>query len=368
MKHEKIDNTGAPAGLRVALTGATGFVGSHVAQRLMRQGCEVTCLVRPTSDLRWIASMPVRTLRLDFEAGTDSVEQALEDQDVVVHLAGAVKAKRPPDFFSVNVGLTKQILQAALAARSVNGQAAVQSRRGPKRFVFLSSLAAAGPTGPRAQRMGLVKKPVSAYGQSKKEAEEALLRFREEIEVVILRPTAVYGPRDLAMLDAFRAAALGLVVEPAGARQQVSFCHVEDLAQMVAAATMQSVPSGSVIPVASTGRISMRDFSKTLLRAVDRALDQTGQSNQTRRRWPRLHLTVPLPPAVLRLAGLAAGRMARIVGRAPMLDADKARELTAGDWVVDEKAAQRLLGVTPQWSLDAGLEQTARWYHRERWL
>ncbi len=330
---------------RMVVTGATGFVGSHVVARLLEAGAQVTCLVRPSSDLRWIAGLDVRIQRLDMEDG-NALRSALSNQQVVVHMAGAVKAEHAAQFFHVNLDLTKRMLDAALDADD-----------GPRRFVFLSSLAAAGPTGPRAEREGLVHRPVSAYGRSKRAAESVLLAAGDDIDLVILRPTAVYGPRDRAMLPAFKAAALGLALAPAGRRQRVSFCHVQDLATALVAAATKPVPSGRILPIASTGDITMAEFNETLLSAMQNALGRS-----------RPGVSLALSPMVLRMAGRLAGTVARIFGRATILDRDKAMELTAGDWIVDKEPARDTLDFVPRWSLREGLEQTAAWYRQEGWL
>ena len=329
----------------VLLTGATGFVGSHAARRLLQEGYQVTCLVRPTSNLRFLQGLELDIQVSDMDR-VESLQPLLENQHLVVHLAGAVKAKDQADFYAVNLGLTKRLLHAAISAKN-----------GPRRFVFLSSLAAAGPCGPRAQRTGLAGRPVSTYGWSKRAAERLLIQHRNDIEVVILRPTAVYGPRDRAMLPAFRTATAGLALEPAGAKQRVSFCHVEDLAQALHLAASRPLSSGHILPIASTPNVTMDEFARTLLHSVQKALGRN-----------RSGLALPLPATVLRSLGLVAGSLSRALGRAPMLDADKALELTAGDWVVDPKPAERFLGFSPSWSLAHGLEQTAGWYKKEGWL
>ncbi len=330
---------------RVLLTGATGFVGSHVARRFVSEGFETTCLVRPTSDLRWLQGVDVRIQRMDMFSPKD-LSKAVTGYDICVHMAGAVKARRAQQFAAVNVELTRHLVEAALGAE-----------QGPKRFVFLSSLAAQGPSGPAAQKTGLVGRPVSAYGRSKRAAETLLAEYATNIELAILRPTAVYGPRDKAMLAAFRSARLGLAVLPAGRKQRVSFCHVEDLAQALLLAATVPLSSAIMVPVASTPDITMAEFGRILIEAVGRS---TGKRRRTR--------LVALFPDVLKAAGTMSGILLRGLGAAPMLDGDKARELTAGDWIVDPEPAAQVLGYQPHWSLGEGLEQTARWYLQEGWL
>jgi nucleoside-diphosphate-sugar epimerase len=163
----------------VLVTGATGFVGSHVTQAFVEAGHEVRCSLRTTGDPRWISDLPVKLVPLDLTRSED-LPRAVEDVDVVVHAAGLVKARRTSDYRLVNTEGTSKLATAAKEA-------------GVRRFVLISSLAARGPdnTPPGDER----DRPASAYGRSKLEAEEILRPFGKQMEVITLRPAGIYGPR-----------------------------------------------------------------------------------------------------------------------------------------------------------------------------
>src|SRR5215212_4362250 len=120
---------------RVLVTGATGFVGSHVAQVLLEAGYEVRCCARATSDLRWISGLDTERVPLDVRGKPEDISRAVENVDIVVHAAGITRARRPEDYYLVNAEGTRRIATAAL-------------RAGVRRFVLISSLAARGPDGP----------------------------------------------------------------------------------------------------------------------------------------------------------------------------------------------------------------------------
>src|SRR5215211_6659999 len=181
---------------RVLVTGATGFVGSHVAQALVESGYEVRCGARPTSNARWISGLDMERVPLDVRGNPDDFCRAVQNVDVVVHAAGITRARQPEDYYSVNAGGTRRLAAAAL-------------RSGVRRFVLISSLAARGPDGH--------DHPESDYGRSKLEAETHLLALGGRMETVVLRPAAVYGPRDTDLLPLFRIARAGWLLVPSGA-------------------------------------------------------------------------------------------------------------------------------------------------------
>jgi 2-alkyl-3-oxoalkanoate reductase len=142
--------------MKVLLTGGSGFLGSYVAERLSAGGHAVRALVRPKSERRFLEKLP----GIDFAAGAvddrASLTQAVKDVDAVVHVAGIVKARRPEEFFAVNTQGTKNLLEAVL------------ERGGVKRFVYVSSLAAIGPSADGTPvHENAEPHPVTHYGRSK---------------------------------------------------------------------------------------------------------------------------------------------------------------------------------------------------------
>jgi nucleoside-diphosphate-sugar epimerase len=164
---------------RVLVTGATGFVGSHIAEAFVEAGYEVRVGARASSNERWISSLDTERVPLDLDGSAEDLSRAVHNVDVVVHAAGITRARRPGDYYSVNAGGTRSVATAAL-------------RAGVRRLVLISSLAARGPDGR--------DHPDSDYGRSKLEAESHLRALSGRMEAVVLRPAAVYGPRDTDLL------------------------------------------------------------------------------------------------------------------------------------------------------------------------
>src|SRR5579863_3902805 len=211
--------TGSGAGFAL-VTGASGFVGGHLVEALVAGGYRVRCLVRPQSDRRWLDSLGV-----SYAAGTvedaGALRRAVDGVDVVFHLAALTTTARASEYDRINYGGVVRLVDA-MAAR-------------PVRLVFCSSLAAGGPA--RAGRPlteADPPAPIGPYGESKLRGEQVVLSGG--VPAVVVRPSAVYGPRDRDVLAAFRLAARGLAIRTGPRGQQLAMIHVHDLAQGLAAA------------------------------------------------------------------------------------------------------------------------------------
>jgi len=298
----------------VALTGATGFVGAAVAARLVAAGWRVRALVRAASDER------LRTARVDRVHGSledqSSLERLIRGARVVVHCAGLVRGFSPSDFERVNVEGVARL--ARTTAREVS----------PPRVILVSSAAARQPE-------------LSDYAASKLRGERALAA--EAAAWTVLRPPAVYGPGDRALLPLLRwmQRGVGLVLGPRSAR--FSLLHVEDLADAI----VRLVETDGLAPAA----FELHDGSPAgyawddVLAAVSRLRG-------------RVVRRAAVPAWALRLLAHANVRVARVRGRAPMLTPGKVRELTHLDWVCDNAAIEAATGWTPRIGLDAGLRRT----------
>jgi nucleoside-diphosphate-sugar epimerase len=317
---------------RALVTGATGFVGSHITRVLAEAGHEVWCGVRSTSDTRWIDDLAVERVPLDLDSSRSLVE-AVRNVRLVVHAAGLTRAGRTSDYYAVNARGTRRLAAAAAAA-------------GVRRFILISSLAARGPDA-RAKAGG--DHPVSDYGLSKLKAEAYLRDFGGPMEVVALRAAAVYGPRDRDFLPLFRMARAGWLVVPGGPGL-LQPVYVDDVARAALAATGEDVGFGP-FPVADGARYTWQDVTTGLERALGRPVR-----------------TVRLPAAAFLLAGRLAERAAELSGRVIPLDERRARDLAVHGWTCDVSGTERALGWRAEVPLIKGLERTARWYLQAGWL
>ena len=308
----------------IFLTGGTGFLGSHLADALVEAGHDVTASVRRTSDTRRIDRLAIEKVELDLAKGA----AAVRGYDVVVHSGALTRARNEAEFMAVNATGTERLARAA-------GEAGV------RRFVFISSLAARGPDGARG--------PVSPYGRSKAVAEQALAAIGGPMDIVVLRPGGVYGPRDRDLLPLFRLAARGWAVIPRGANP-VQPVHVSDVVSAVLASLTALVPEP--LPIAGAAASSWDEVASALIAAAERP----GR-------------VLRAPPAAFLTAGLLSEFASRWTGTAPAMDRRRARDLSLHAWTCDIGPSRRHLDPwRPRVEMEAGMAQTAAWYRREGWL
>jgi len=318
---------------RVLVTGATGFVGSHIARTLAKAGREVLCGVRSTSDTRWIDDLATERVRFDLDSQRGLVE-AMRGVQVIVHAAGLTRSGRASDYHSVNAEGTRRLAGAAAAARV-------------RRFVLISSLAARGPD---ASAKAGGDHPVSDYGRSKLAAETYLRDLEGVLDAIVLRPTAVYGPRDRDFLPLFRLALAGLLFVPgsAGLLQPV---YVDDVARAALAATGEADVGFGPFPVAGAQIYAWQDVVTGLEEALGRHVR-----------------VVRLPAAAFLLAGGASERVAKVRGRAALFDERRARDLAVHAWTCEVSGTEEALGWRAEVPIFEGLHRTARWYLQAGWL
>ncbi len=312
----------------VLLTGATGFLGSHIAEALVASGHRVRCTVRNTSDTRWIDSLEVELVELDLGA-TAGLEPSLADVETVIHCGGLTRARSEAEFMSVNAAGTERLVRAAASS-------------GVERFVLISSLAARGPDG--------MDGPISPYGRSKAAGERSLAEHGGNMKSVTIRPGGVYGPRDSDLLPLFDLARRGWIVVPRS-EAPLQPVYVGDVVSAVVAA-IDSDPSETPLPVAAESRHGWPAMAQALSLAVGRR----GR-------------VIRLPAGVFWTAGLLSEFGAKITRSHPSLDRRRARDISVHAWTCDLDQTQRALpGWSPTVSIEEGLNRTAAWYRDHGWL
>ncbi|MCS7314045.1 MAG: NAD-dependent epimerase/dehydratase family protein, partial [Bryobacteraceae bacterium] len=299
-------------GLPVLVTGATGFIGSHLAERLVAMGARVRCLVRRTSRLDRLPQ-GVELACGDLATG-EGLADALREVALVFHLAGVTKALSPSEYVRGNVLATRNLVLAL--------------ERSSARLVHVSSLAAVGPSPDGTPvREDVEPRPVSLYGRSKLEAERAVLDSSVVSRAVILRPPVVFGPRDEDVYQLFRMAAKGLILVVGNPRTRFSVIFVHDLVDGLLAAGASHAGQGRTFFLAAEEGLSWRGLADLAGKALGRSV--------------RI-LRAPLAAAWLCAASAEiAGRMR---GKPAIISRDKLREARAGEWLCDPRRARLELG------------------------
>lgn len=267
----------------------------------------------------------------------DSLRRALGDAQVVVHLAAATRALSAEAFQLVNATGTERLLEA------------MEAEGGRRRMVYLSSLAAVGPTRGRPVRPDDEPMPLTAYGRSKLAGERAALD-RPGVDVAVLRPPAVYGPRDRDLLPFFRMARHHVLPTAGAPNRPMQLIYAADLAEGILAAAERDAATG-VFHVAEPRAYPWSEVLRLVTEAV------------ASRAW-----VVRVPDGVVRWAGALSEGLARATGRAVIFDRDKARELLAPGWTCETESARLGFGFESSTALADGLKQTAGWYRMNGWL
>jgi nucleoside-diphosphate-sugar epimerase len=326
--------------LHVLVTGASGFVGSHVAEQLLADGHVVRCLVRKSSDKSFLEKLGVELAYGAIE-DKDAVAKAMGGIDAIVHSAGLVKAKRPEEFAKTNVEGTRNLLEVALDRRAQM-----------KRFVFVSSLAAHGPSldgAPIADDRE--PNPVTQYGRSKLDAERLVTAAKDDLAVTVIRPPSVYGPRDREMLVFFDAVSKGFMTVLGDGSQTLSVVYGEDVASACKKALVVEHESGRAYYVEDGQTYTQPQMADVLEKVLGKRA---------------LRLKVPI--GVVRVASYGSALYGRIANKAMMFTPDKVNELGAPHWVCSAEPIRRELGWSHSVTWEEGARRTAEWYRREGWI
>ena len=321
------------------VTGASGFVGSHIVDELLRRGARVRCLLRRTSSRRWLDGKPVETVEGDV-CRRDGLDEAVAGADWVVHAAGLTSARSAAEFHRANAWGTENLLDAAARAHPK-----------PRRFLYISSQAAAGPSldgTPVTEDMP--PRPVSAYGSSKLVGETMAMRAADRLPVTAIRPPTVYGPRETSLLKYFRAVQHHLRPYLGGARA-FSVVFAEDHARAVWEVLNQDAAVGQIFFVGGPDVTTYEEMGGLIQRAMGT--------------WA---VRLPIPPFLLQAGALAGELAGAVTRRAPFFSREKFREITAGAWIVSSRKIREQLGWAPQMPLEHGVRATAAWYREAGWI
>jgi nucleoside-diphosphate-sugar epimerase len=324
--------------VRVLLTGATGFIGSALAERLARRGDRVRALARPSSRTGRLRDLGIEVVAGDL-GDRASLDAAVDGCDAVLHLAGAVKALRERDFFAVNAEGTDRVVEACASAR-----------RRPA-LLYVSSLAAAGPAPagrPRTEEDEPA--PVSRYGESKLAGERAVRRRAGALEASIVRPPVVYGPGDRELVPSLvRMARLGVVPRLGEGERLLSIVHVADLCQGILAV----LDRGRRLGLAGAEGVYFLDDGPP------HGWDEVALAACAA--WGARVRLVTLPGAAVWPLALGNALLAALTRRPTILSIDKARELGHPRWTCSSDRARRELGYAPRLALAEGMRDAVAW-------
>ena len=323
-----------------AVTGATGFVGSHLVEGLLERGYQVRCLVRKTSNLRWLSGVKVEYAYGDI-ADKGSLKGVFEKVDLVFHSAGLTNAKSRKEYFRANAEGTRNLVEACL-----------EQNPELKRLVYVSSQAAVGPGADESPlNENAPCRPITDYGESKLEGEKIVREHSSQLPITIVRPPAVYGPRDADVLGFFKVASKGFRVSFGKGESFLSLVYVKDLVEGIIRAAENPKSVGQTYFIADDRVYSWREAFNIIAEVLEKR-------------------TIPLrtPRRVVLFLALISESFSGLFGKPATFNTQKAREITQRYWGLDVSKAKAELGFSPRYDLERGAAEAVKWYKEKGWL
>jgi len=318
------------------MTGATGFIGSHTAELLLKKQYSVDAIIRNEKRIEALPEGIEPIVCSLFEP--NAILEKIKEVEYFIHIAGATKARKPVDFYNINAETTKKWLEA-IEKHAVK----------MKKFVFISSQAATRPSYIPIDET-IESAPLTDYGASKQKAEEYVREFIPRIPITIVRPPAVYGPRDKDIFFYFKLASFKLLPLVGKPDRPFSAIYVEDLAEAIILAMEHPESTGEIFFVTDGEIHTWRSFAEEIGKAVG------GKK-----------LKIRLPGTALWLAATIDEFISFIIRRPALLSFQKVKELLAA-WVADSSKIEEKLGFKPKYDLPTGAKKTAQWYRENDWI
>ena len=325
------------------ITGATGFIGSHLVDLLVKKNFKISCFIQNGNDLHWIKDH-VANSRIKLYYGDcrnkEDLENAIEDDvDYIVHLAGIMNSKNPKDYYEINVGGTKNLLESCK-----------EKFLKLKRFIYISSVTAAGPSinGEVITEKDQFK-PITDYGKSKLQA-EGVIRGFSSIPHTILRPSLVFGPRNRGTIFSYFQFA-SIKLKPLLGEGLTNVIHVKDLAEMILVSTSSNSTVNKSYFIGEHDQFSYKEISDIIVDAVGKPT-----------------ITIRFPMFTIFIAGAILGGIAKLTGKYPVFDLRRAGDLRYRYWVYDVNPFFANTGYKIKYPLRETARETANWYKKMGWI
>jgi len=327
-------------GATVLVTGANGFIGSHLVDSLLSLGCNVHCLIRKSSNLRWLLSPKIQFHFVDL-ADPDFKIPDLPCMNYLFHCAGLTKAKSRKEYFDINSTVCSSLYEQCLRYKdSIKG------------IVHLSSLAAAGP-GKDGQLVdeATVLNPITFYGQSKKAGEEVALEYSASLPIKVIRPPVVYGPREENLYTFFKLVKKGWGLQIGRFPKKLSLIYVTDLVQAMITVCNPRSSQKKIYFVTDGETYSWQEVAKT-------AADKMNVSMKA----------LKIPESILVPIAIFFEALAMFSAKPALFDRQRMIDIRQSCWAASPENFFRDFDFTPQFNLTTGLEHTLDWYVQQKWL
>jgi nucleoside-diphosphate-sugar epimerase len=322
------------------VTGANGFVGSHLVDNLLSKGFKVRCLVRKSSDLKWLDKKDVEI----FNSGLfdkEGLRIACKDVTYIFHVAGVVKSKTKEGYFKGNVETTRNLLEVALENSSTI-----------KRFLVVSSQTVSGPsTAGNPVNEKTECNPITTYGRSKLAEEQLVLSYKDRLPVTICRAPAVYGERDTEIFIYFQTFSKGLTTTIGFDKKELSLIHVVDLVEGIYLAAMSEKAKGEIYFISSEKYYTWQEINSITARVLNKK-----------------PVIVKVPHFLVYTIASCAQSISIFSSKPATLNIEKAKDITRQYWTCDTSKAMKDLGYRQKISIEDGIKRTCDWYKQMKWI
>jgi dihydroflavonol-4-reductase len=325
---------------KVVITGANGFVGSHLVEYLLSKGYEVHCILRKSSSTKWIKDLPI----FIHTCGLNNVEllrPILTDAHYIYHIAGVVKEKNWAGYEYGNVSITKNILEATLGSNTI------------KRIVVTASLACSAPA-----ELGhpvsedTPSNPLTYYGKSKLLQEQLTLGYADRLPVTVIRPPVVFGEREIELYEFYKAIKMHLFPSIGLDEKYLSLVYIADLVRgMHLAATSEKALGQQYFIGGDQEEYSWKEIARL-----------TGQNLNSK------YIRLKIPHFLVHIIMHISEFFSKIFGYTTMLNVQKANEMVQTSWSCSSAKANRDFGYKAEYTLEQGLRRTIGWCKKEGWL
>ena len=323
------------------VTGANGFVGSHLVDYLLMKNFELRCIVRKSSNLRWLKNKNV----IIFDCGLfnkDGIRKAFNGANYIFHVAGVVKAKNEAGYFRGNVEATKVLLEVA-----------EEFKENIKKFLIVSSQTVSGPSSSINNPVNEETecKPLTTYARSKLKQEQVTLAFKEIFPVTICRAPAIYGERDTEIFIYFQVFNRGLTTMIGFDKKELSLLHVADLVEGLYLAAISDKSNGEIYFISSEKFYSWKEVNSVTAKVLSKRA-----------------IVIPVPHFIVYMVAAIAQFVSMFSSKAATLNIEKAKDLVQHAWICDTSKAIRDFGFKQKISIEEGVKRTCEWYKKMNWI
>jgi len=327
---------------KLLVTGSSGFIGGFIVEEALKRNYSVHAAVRKSSNKQYLQDKRIIFQEVNFE-NEDKLRSLLatEQYDYIVHNAGVTKAADEATYFKINAGYTRKFIKILHEENVL-----------PRKFVYMSSMASFGPAD--FQASGIVDHnstphPVTQYGRSKLQAEQFISSF-SKLPYIILRPTAVFGPREKDFLSLYKSMQRGLEIYLGDKNQTLTFIYVKDLIDLIFKALASDVSRKGYF-VSDGNTYASEEYNSLLSKALAKKTTK-----------------FVLPLILVKLIAVGSELASKLNGQYPILNRDKLNELRAKNWTCDTTPQEKDLGFVSKFSLEQAIEETISWNKEKGYL